>query len=520
MVADFFVSIFYVYTDYIYIFLWKYSFFKVIIRVVFNLFYYMYTLINGNMATIQSKKSRGHKYWYIVESRRVNGKPRPVVLAYLGKAEDLLKRLQGKMGTIRLKSYSHGAVCALLKIAIELDVVPIINRHIQARRSYMPPKPLRHHLTAGITFLLGAIGRVCMPTSKRGWWNWAKNSSMEYLLRVSLSKINSQHFWDLMDCLPISKIATIECEILRNISKIVSLESHTLFFDTTNFYTYIHTTNARCTIAKRGKNKQKRYDLRQVGLAMVVTRKDYIPIFHLTYEGNMNDSKVFNQVIGQIKQRMVELKMDLQKHTIIFDRGNNSKKNLAYVKKLKLHYVGALTPYHHQQLIKDAQKDYQEVKVGTHVLNVFREKREIWGEERTVLVFVSHPLKDGQLRGIYQALTTREKKLSKLKDALANPKAKKRERNHLETTIETLLKGQYMEGLIRWSLDECGEGKFNLTYKINQTELNQLEDKLGFRILMTDRHDWKTPDIISCYYGQSEIERIKIFCQAKPRPKI
>jgi len=47
------------------------------------------------MATIQAKKSRGHKYWYIVESRRVNGKPRPIVLAYLGKADDLLKRLQG-----------------------------------------------------------------------------------------------------------------------------------------------------------------------------------------------------------------------------------------------------------------------------------------------------------------------------------------------------------------------------------------------------------------------------------------
>jgi hypothetical protein len=45
------------------------------------------------MATIQKKNVRGNKYWYIVESRRVNGKPRPIVLAYLGKADDLLKRL-------------------------------------------------------------------------------------------------------------------------------------------------------------------------------------------------------------------------------------------------------------------------------------------------------------------------------------------------------------------------------------------------------------------------------------------
>ncbi|MDF1561324.1 MAG: IS1634 family transposase, partial [Bacteroidales bacterium] len=61
------------------------------------------------MATIQSKTTKGYKYWYIVESRRVNGKPRPIVLAYLGKAEDLLKRLQGNL-SFKLKSYSHGGV--------------------------------------------------------------------------------------------------------------------------------------------------------------------------------------------------------------------------------------------------------------------------------------------------------------------------------------------------------------------------------------------------------------------------
>jgi hypothetical protein len=116
------------------------------------------------MATIQAKKSRGHKYWYIVESRRVNGKPRPIVLAYLGKAEDLLKRHQENIGAIKIKSYSYGAIGALLKVATELDVVSIISNYIEARRPYMSPKLLRHQLTAGITFLLGAVGRVCMPT--------------------------------------------------------------------------------------------------------------------------------------------------------------------------------------------------------------------------------------------------------------------------------------------------------------------------------------------------------------------
>ena len=458
------------------------------------------------MATIQSKKSRGHKYWYIVESRRVNGKPRPIVLEYLGKPDALLKRLQGLTEGLRLKSYSHGAIAALLDVAHKLDISSLINQYVKSPRSYIAEKPIRNNLTVGVTLLLAAIGRVCMPTSKRGWSNWAKATTLAYLLRCSLSKIDSQHFWDLMDALPIEAIPKIEKELLERIIKIYGLESDTLFFDTTNFFTYIDTTNLRCTIAQRGKNKQKRYDLRQVGLAMVVTRKDMIPLFHLTYQGNMNDTKVFRSVIKEIKNRLKELALDIQKHTLIFDRGNNSKKNMAIVKDLHLHYVGALTPYNHKKLIDEAIDNFEELDVGGNVIQVYRDKREIWQEERTVVVFISEKLKAGQIRGIYQSLEKKQKLLRELQEALANPRAKKRNKEELENKITNLLKGQFLKNLIDWSVSELSEGKFQLEFSINTKKLNEIEDNLGFRIIMTDRHHWSTVDIIKAYYGQSFIE--------------
>lgn len=458
------------------------------------------------MATIQSKISRGHKYWYIVESRRVNGKPRPIVLEYLGKPDDLLRRLQGLTEKIRLKSFSHGAVAALLNIANKLDVCDVINKHINSSRSYMADKPIRNQLTAGITFLMGAIGRVCMPSSKRGWWKWAKTTTFEYLLRCSLSKIDSQHFWDLMDALPADAIPEIEKELLKNVRDVYGLESDSLFFDTTNFYTYIDTTNIKCTLAKRGKNKQKRYDLRQIGLAMVVTKKDMIPLFHLTYEGNMNDTKVFNIVINKIKNRMKDLGLDIESHTLIFDRGNNSKKNLAVINESKLFYVGALTPYHHKNLINDAVDNFQELDLNGTIIQAYRDRRVIWQEERTVIVFVSEKLKAGQLRGIYQSLGKKEMQLQQLQKSLSNPKTKKRDKIQLTDKITKLINGQFMIGLIDWSLTEVTEGKFNLEFSINQVNLSAIEDKLGFRVLMTNRHDWSTVDIIKAYYGQAKIE--------------
>ena len=458
------------------------------------------------MATIQSKKSRGHKYWYIVESRRVNGKPRPIVLEYLGRPEDLLKRLQGLTKGLRLKSYSHGAIAALLNVAHKLNISPLINQYVSSPRSYMAEKPTRNNLTVGMTLLLGAIGRVCMPTSKRGWFNWAKTTTLSYMLRCSLSKIDSQHFWDLMDAVPIEAIPKIEKELLERIIKIYGLESNTLFFDTTNFFTYIDTTNLQCTIAQMGKNKQKRYDLRQVGLAMVVTREDMIPLFHLTYQGNMNDTKVFRAVIKEIKNRLKELGLDVEKHTLIFDRGNNSKKNMAIVRDLHLHYVGALTPYHHKKLINEAIDNLEELDVDGNIIQVYRDKRVVWQEERTVVVFISEKLKVGQIRGIYQSLGKKQKQLRELQVSLLNPRTKKRNKEELENKITNLVKGQFLKNLIDWSLSEISKGKFQLEFSINQKRLNEIEEKLGFRIIMTDRHHWSTVDIIKAYYGQFFIE--------------
>lgn len=457
------------------------------------------------MATIQSKNVNGYKYWYIVESRRVNGKPRPIVLAYLGKADDLLKRLKG-LYELKLKSYSHGAVCALIQVAARLEIVDILNKYVKASRHYMAEKPVRNNLTLGITFLFGAIGRVCMPTSKMGWWHWAKTTSAEYLLRCSLSKVDSQHFWDLMDSFPEDAIPLAEQEILHRLLEVYKIHTDTLFYDTTNFFTYIDTTNTHCDIAQRGNNKQKRNDLRQVGLAMVVSKEDYIPLFHYSYQGNLQDGTVFREVIEKIKERMQSLGLNQDTHTLVFDRGNNSKENLAIMNSLGFYYVGALTPYYHKEVINRSVEGMTSITVNNETLAVYREKSIIWGDEKTILVFVSDRLKAGQIQGIHQSLDKKEKILKELQKALERPNGKKRERMDLERKIRTITAGQFLKDVIKWKLIEIEDGKYYMNYSIDKEELHCVEEKLGFRIIMTNRHEWTSQEIISAYYGQSKIE--------------
>ena len=107
------------------------------------------------MATLQKKVSRGHTYWQIVESRRINGKPRPVVLMHLGTAEALLRRLEQEPAKpLKAKVFQFGALAALWNIAEELDVVLIIDRLVPKREQ---------GLSCGQYMLLAALNRCVGP---------------------------------------------------------------------------------------------------------------------------------------------------------------------------------------------------------------------------------------------------------------------------------------------------------------------------------------------------------------------
>ena len=82
------------------------------------------------MAHLKPKKIHGHTYWYVVQSRRVNGKVKTDTLAYLGRADNIPARWQGaERPDDRLKSYSHGGVAVLLSLAERLGIADLIDQH-------------------------------------------------------------------------------------------------------------------------------------------------------------------------------------------------------------------------------------------------------------------------------------------------------------------------------------------------------------------------------------------------------
>jgi transposase len=458
------------------------------------------------MASIQPRVSRGIKYWSIVESKRVNGKPRTTILEYLGTADSLLGKLTSD-DERTIKSYSHGDTAALLNIAEELGVIKAINEHIPALSS--GKKPIRDGLTVGASLVLAAVGRACKPTSKLGWYDWCKETSLSYALGKSLKDLDSQHFWDQMDSVPVESIALIEDRIVKQLIATYKIKLDKVFFDTTNFFSFIDSANGHCDLPQRGKNKQKRYDLRQVGMALLVSRKDQFPLFHQIYRGNKNDVTVFKEVFGDLTARLRGITQELTDITIVFDKGNNSKENFALLDaEAGLHYVGGLVSSHFVDLITEANKNFTNLIIDDEKIPTYRIKRDVWGAERTCVVTVSNQLKEGQIRGIDQHLQTKYKLLEKLKQQLESPKRRKHlSQEEIKSRLRGIIKGQFIDLILKYELIELGDNAFSFTYFIDKEAYEHLvKEVLGRKILVTNQHDWSSEDIVLAYRGQSKVE--------------
>ena len=366
------------------------------------------------MASLQKVKVGRQSYYRIVESRRVNGKPRPGPILHLGTADQLLQRLLAhREPPLTVRSSQHGDVAALQAMADRLGLVARMDRHL----------PLsRRPLSIGTTLLLAAINRAVWPCSKRGWAAWAQRTSLPHLFPLRPAALTSQYFWDQMDAVLESALEAIEAALTRKVIQEFHLTLDTLFYDTTNFFTYIASGNERSALAQRGHSKQKRTDLRQFSLALLVARDGQIPLYAHVYEGNVVDAQQFPDSLTAIRQRVERLVGHMEALPLVYDKGNNSKTNQALVDAGPGHYVASLVPKHSPDLMAIPTRGYTPLGPGPFARRpVYRCQRTLWGAERTLVLFISTQLRIGQMRSLQQQLTKRLEALQQWQQTLAKP---------------------------------------------------------------------------------------------------
>lgn len=453
------------------------------------------------MASIVGKRIGGKTYYYLVESARVDGKPRIMSQQYLGSAEEVGARLAGSGGApVRTQHKSFGGLAAVWGVLERINVAGVIDAVV--------PRYANAAASVGTYLALATANRVVAPCSKLAFADWWATTAGPRWLKLPDAALDHRRFWEAMDRLSEADLKTVETEIGRRVVTEFGLDLSGLVLDMTNFATFIDSANQRASIAQRGKAKQKRTDLRLVGLGLVVTRDGAVPLLAHVYPGNCPDVTQFATVVDELISRYRGLTDGgLDTLTLVYDAGQNSAHNHARIEATGIGFVGSLPPSDHPGLLAIPRTRYRTVdadrfpgltRVDTTVTAL--------GVSRRAVLTHSKTLHAAQSRGFDQTLAKAQQRLSVLADKLARG-GTRRPRAAVEAEIAAICKPRWVSEVITTTLTGGKPADLRLSFAVDAAARKALETRLfGKRILFTNRDAWPTAEVVAAYRSQAEAE--------------
>ena len=462
------------------------------------------------MASLYKKTISGKPYWYLREMARVDGKPKMVSERYLGSAAEIEALLDAREAAAmpdRTRHLAFGDVAAAWGLLDELGVVRVTDEAAG-------PRPAGQPLSTGTYLALAALNRLVAPCSKAAFANWWKTTAGDRFTKVPASALDHRRFWDAMHAVSEQQLEEISEKIAVRIVQLSGIDVSSVALDMTNFATFIATANGKAPVAQRGKAKQKRTDLRLVGLGLVVTRDGGIPLTWHAYPGNKPDVTQFPDMTTQLKTRYEQVcaaagtSAEGADLTVVFDAGQNSDANFAHLAQAGLSYVGSVPASDCPDLLAlpaSRRTIVDQDRFGG--LTAYDTRREVYGAGRRAILTHSPELHDSQALGFDgTTLAKAGKKLDELAATLARGKTR-RSKEKVRAEIEKITARPWARRVIAWELAGEQPRDLRLTWAVDPDARAALEEEIfGKHVLITSHDDWTVPNVVAGYRSQSEAE--------------
>jgi transposase len=454
------------------------------------------------MASLVGKRRGGRTYYYLVESARVAGKPRIIAQQYLGSGEELAARLSqaGPGEPTRTRHRAFGDLAAAWQVLQRLQVAQVIDGQVGSRRADAAA-------SVGTYLALAALNRVVAPRSKLAFARWWQTTAGDRLVKLPAAALDHRRFWDAMDALTVADLRAIERTVAAQMVEVFDLDLAGLVLDMTNFATFVDSANQRNTITQRGHAKQKRLDLRLVGVGLVVTADGGVPVLSHAYQGNRPDVTQFSAVIDELVARFGRLARATDALTVVYDAGCDSADGQADVQASPLHFVGSLRPSDHPDLLAIPARRFQVVDATRFPgLTAVETRTMALGADRRVVITHSETFHLRQVRGFEQTLATARRRLATLQARLARGRTR-RPHQAVEAEITGILKPRWLSRVIIWQLAGEEPASLRLSWHTDPAARRRLEAEVfGKRILFTDREDWPVAEVVAAYRSQADVE--------------
>ncbi len=449
------------------------------------------------MAYLISKKLKGRTYYYIAEGARVAGKSRIVRQWYLGSINKLIELAEGK-GQIKPKEVAvleEGSIAALMQEAQQLGIVDIINSLAPKRAQGM---------SVGQYVLLAALNRAIDAKPKTRLQEWLKTTAIHRYQDIQWEKLSSQNFWDHFDLINEKVVTAIGDAIGKKAVQTYGIDLDSMVYDTTNYYNYWDVTTeselARMTKSKAGKN-----NLRHIGLALAVDREYGMPLFFRLYPANEHDSTVIRGFMDALFEQIRSCTSDKKGITLIFDKGNNSGELILRLDESRHHFIGARSPYHHDDLCEIPIDQYRPISIADDKeLPAYETMRELYGQQRRVIVTYNKSTHWRKLLRMERAMAEAAGEICRFKRKVKQADGRSTEESLLRQA-EDILDHWHVRPYYTVEIVKDG-GYSRASVRKNHQAIEKAKKRFGKTILFTNRETLSVAEVVRLYRDRAIVE--------------
>jgi len=396
------------------------------------------------------------------------------------------------------------------QISHDIDLVGIIDQEV-------PRVSREEGPSVGEYFLYCVWNRMCETTSKNKLSQWYERTAVQQIRPVDIGELSSQRYWEKWDRVSETALKTIAQRFFERIWELESPDADCLLFDTTNYYTFM-ASDTPSDLARRGKSKEGRHNLRQIGLGLLVSRGSRLPLYYCAYPGNLHDSRHFEAVMDEMFGVVCGLNKTKQKLTVVIDKGMNSEGNFAWIDEhSRIHFVTTYSTYFARELAMthldvfdpaDTEKNRRLVEKGKEEdrMLVYRTKGEYWGKQRAVVITYnpvtarkqSYTL-DSKLEAVRQDLLVMRSKVRNKEPHWRNQEAIRErylrlcERFYIPSDLYALEFSQTADGLV-------------MSFRKDMIAVERKRMMFGKNIIITDNADWTTSEIVEASLDRWQVE--------------
>ena len=458
------------------------------------------------MASLIAKKKGRQLYYYVAESARVDGKPRIVRQTYLGSAEKVAALLRDRTAPVPVSASSldFGLPGALWLAAQQTGLFALLES--------LWPQPRSGPSTAHY-LLLAAFHRICQPGPKTTVPDWYRHTILHSLWQFDPDRFSSQAFWDCFDRIRTdsedSQLDQAQSRLLQLWNQKQLVSQRLLAYDTTNFFTFIASTNDRVSLARRGHNKQGRHNLRQVAMSYVLDGEQGISLCHHVYPGNVSDSDELPQALSRILALLDRNQIARDSVTLVFDKGSAALANTLALEEAGVGWISALPWNQAPEQFRERDCEQLPALSSQHPgMRAAAESLLVHGKQYLCVVSYSASFAAEQLHSLATALAKASQNLRRLSVELAKPRERFTELGIRTKIRRWLSSDSLLEGLIRYTIQR-NNNRWHLQFDLDgQAFARLMAHRLGRTTLVTNRTEWTAEQVVAGYAGQQRIEQV------------